>query len=102
MRSTHAVLIRADAGLREQRFDLVGRLQFAGLLITEQYLDRRAREAILSYTWEGAWKCWKKSEYLINYERNRRGEKGYYQKFEKYYRLCEKHRIDNGYDEPKL
>lgn len=74
--------------------------QFAGLLITEQYLDRRACEAILSYTWEGAWKCWKKSETLINYERNRRREKGYYKKFEMYYRLCEKYRIDNGYDEP--
>jgi len=72
-----------------------------GYLIREDYLDP-AYETIMGYTWPAAWRCWKKSEELIQGERRRRGEKGYMIGFEFLFKLSESYRLIHNYPEPRI
>ena len=70
-----------------------------GYLIQEGYMDS---DPILKLCWRLIWRSWKKSENIINWVREKRGELMYLHRFQELFDLSELYRIQNGYEEPKI
>jgi hypothetical protein len=70
-----------------------------GYLIEQGHVDK---EPILDNYWPLIWRCWKKSEKLIHWTREQRGQKESLRKFEYLFNLAEVYRIQHGYPRPKF
>jgi len=57
---------------------------------------------IIENFWVLIWRCWKKSESLINWAREQRGQKDSLKRFQYLFDLAEAHRLQKGYPEPKF
>lgn len=73
-------------------FDLMG------YLLKEGHISK---EATLAYYWRGVWKCFKKSERLLRWARQRRNEP-VFENLDYLFHECEEYRREHGYPEPTL
>lgn len=70
-----------------------------GYLLREKQIDP---DPILENYWDVAWRCWRRTESLILWSRDKRNNPEHFFAFEHLYNVCEKYRKENGYPEPKF
>lgn len=70
-----------------------------GYIIKEGHMDP---ESILILCWALVWRSWKKSENIINWVREKRGEPTYLHYFKYLFDLSEAYRIENNLRKPKF
>lgn len=79
--------------------DAVQMFHRVGYLLREGHIDPYP---ILENYWDVAWRCWQRTESLIRWSREKRANPTHFFGFEHLYNMCEKHRKDNNYEEPKF
>lgn len=70
-----------------------------GYLVIKKHIDKTD---VMENYWSSIWRCWQKSKNAIEWARQRRGQKDYFEKFEQLFHLSEAHRLQNEYEEPKF
>ena len=70
-----------------------------GYLISKGYIDS---DTIITTHWRTVWRCWKKSEKLIEWARTKRDNQNYLEYFKHIFDLSEAYRIESKLEEPKI